>query len=124
MTARSVGKAPPGLGLEGPRVKGRASGAKTGRLPVNTSRTCTARGRDHDHRHSGVGGGVNVGRAGRGAAEAGGRSIAPGGENGIGVPLPRGDNGRATVMATGPLSSEEFRARHAAAQEEAGSFAG
>ncbi len=33
-------------------------------------------------------------------------ALAPGGENGIGMPMARGDDGRAAVMATGPFSAE------------------
>jgi len=36
-------------------------------------------------------------------------ALAPGGENGIGVPTVRGERERAAVMATLPLSSEEVR---------------
>jgi hypothetical protein len=41
-------------------------------------------------------------------------ALAPRGENGIGVPAPRGDIERAAVMAAGPLSAEEIRARREA----------
>ncbi len=87
-------------------LKGRAQSAKTGLLPgqpqtdlhegadVTTATVAPVSGPEPMP--------VEQGAAQRKQAAA---ALAPGGENGIGMPMPRGDNERAAVLATGPFSN-------------------
>ena len=106
-------------------LKGRAYSAKTGRLPGQPEEGLHGDAGDTTAPVATVSApesvSVEQGEAQRKQAAA---VLAPGGENGIGMPTPRGDNARAAVRATGPLSSEELEARRAAEQEEAGTSAG
>ena len=99
-------------------LKGRAYSAKTGRLPGQPEADLHG---EADETPATV---VPVPVSESMPAEQGvarrkqaAEALAPGGENGIGPPIFRGDNGRAAVVATGPLAAEELLAQEAAENE-------
>ncbi len=88
-------------------LKGRAYSAKTGLLPGQAE--AGLHGEAHQTRGTvapvpvSVPESVEQGAARRKEAAA---AVAPGGENGIGVPMPGGDLGRAAVKAAGPPAAD------------------